>query len=615
MHPPADWDVFASRWAELPWELTHARIGAWARPRSFLVGRIRHPWLRFPEARVRTASSTSRSGPACLWYITCEANLLDRSRPSPVTQRPLGFDEAGHKEPAMSASLSKVLRRVSLFLCGIGMVQVACSGFTRFTETPRAEASPTHETMVPPTAAGDRTPTGRAIPTEELQGIPDRPLSPSGPWFVFASDDSLWALNTDGSGLTSLWDIYGEGLNIDDLLLWPSPRGGRVAIIEVDQRFEESAPILKIAHLPSGEIETIANLLPRGIDYDALGTEQRTQADQVWAAVGVWNELAWSSDGSLLAFNAAIDGPSADVYVYDTTTGIITRLTDGPSQSVDLAWSPDDRYILHSGVQSLYYGYSGAGYEMQTVWAVTPSGYDEAIRVFDHPFYGRERRIAWLGNSLYLGDSWEMNCGYFDLRTIDVFSGQGPVLVAGHYDWRAFDTAGHKLLFMVSSTLADFGCSMTLDPGIYLHDLNTGQTSIIPAIDPNAVSSLMWSQDAGLFFLTSDEGLLAVDNAGNPQTYPAIPELWDPPVVNPTGDLWALVNSYYGTLAVGGRTGGLTEIGVSGVHTPLWSPDGRWLLFFSSDTLSLYAARSPAFEPIVIREGILNPQTPVLVNP
>jgi hypothetical protein len=163
----------------------------------------------------------------------------------------------------------------------------------------------------------------------EAPSLPDRPLSSSGPWYVFASDDALWALNTDGSGLTSLWDSYGESLNIDDLILWPAALGGRVASSQIDERSEQTAPVLELLDLPSGNIQTIANLLPGEVDGEAL--------DQVWAAVGLLNQLAWSSDGRLLAFNTAIDGPSADVYLYDTTTGEIGRLTNGPDQSTDLA--------------------------------------------------------------------------------------------------------------------------------------------------------------------------------------------------------------------------------------------------------------------------------------
>ena len=132
----------------------------------------------------------------------------------------------------------------------------------------------------------------------------------------------------------------------------------------------------------------------------------RSAADQVWAAVGIRNHPAWSPDGRWLAFNAAIDGPSADVYVYDTSTNSIERLTDGPDQSVDLVWSPDSAYIVHGVADSLYYGYSGLGYGMLSAWAAPPDPDKPVLHLYDHVFHGYEYILGWLEDSRYLGILW-----------------------------------------------------------------------------------------------------------------------------------------------------------------------------------------------------------------
>ena len=62
--------------------------------------------------------------------------------------------------------------------------------------------------------------------------------------------------------------------------------------------------------------------------------------------------VAWQpGDGRLLAFIGASNGPTADLYLYDTQTREITQLTDGPSQAVLPVWSPDGQYILHLGAK------------------------------------------------------------------------------------------------------------------------------------------------------------------------------------------------------------------------------------------------------------------------
>lgn len=502
----------------------------------------------------------------------------------------------------------------AILMSVLALAQGACSIWAETTSAPALAPSPSQETVSIPT----RAPTQPPVTTAEPPSLPDRPLSSSGPWYVFASDDRLWALNPDGSGLTSLWDIYGEGLNIVELILWPAPRGGRVAIVHIEQRIVHSAPVLKLLELPSGRLRTIANLLPREVDYEALDLEARDAANQVWAAVGPRNHLAWSSDGRLLAFNAAIDGPSADVYVYDTATEEIARLTDGPNLSTDLEWSPDDEYIVHGVARTLNYDHSGAGYDMLGVWAASRDPGEAALRIFDHAFIGYEQILGWLDDSRYVGDSWDgehlSNCGSFGLRTVDIRDGAGPVLLEGFYNWRAFDRETRMVLLVVSSILQQWDCSASLDTGVYLFDIDSEEAQLLPDIDPDSIESVTWNEAAGLFFLGSSSELVAVDPVGNVRSYPSLASPSDiPPVVGPSGDVWALSN-YSGALGVGTRTGQFVELDVQGAETPFWSADEDWLFFFV-DGLYLYGAPAPDFEPAIHMLDALSPQRPVVVNP
>ena len=507
--------------------------------------------------------------------------------------------------------------RMKLIVGTLAGAQLAClaAGSSPPNSQPSAATLPA-ESSSSPTPAKTTSPTEAAAPKTETPSFPNRPFSASGPWVVIASDDRLSAMNADGSGLTTLWDIYGEGLNIDELLLYPSPAGGHVAIIQIDQRFEGSAPILKLLELPAGTLQTIANLMPKATQGGANGNDEATQ---VWAAVGLKNRLAWSSDGRWLAFNAAIEGPSADVYVYDTTNGRIARLTDGPDQSTDLAWSPDHGYIVHSVARSLYYGYSGIGYDMLGAWAVPPDPAKSPLHLYDHAFLGFENILGWLDDARYLGDSLDGeelgNCGYFNLRTVDVLKGEGPQLLAGHYSLRAFDPETGTALLVLWPTLKDFDCSISLEAGVYLFDLGSREASLLPEVVADAILGVTWSREAGLFFLSGGEELVGVDPTGKVSRFPSIEDLFDSaPVVRPGGDVWALPGgSVDGTLAVGTRAGQLIGLDVTDAHSPFWSPDGSWLFFF--DSLHLYAAPAPSFAPALIVADMLTAQPAVFVNP
>jgi len=60
---------------------------------------------------------------------------------------------------------------------------------------------------------------------------------------------------------------------------------------------------------------------------------------------------AWSPDGRYLAFVAATDGPSSDLYLYDSELGDITRVSAGSNQADAPTWSPNGEGYLHQEVE------------------------------------------------------------------------------------------------------------------------------------------------------------------------------------------------------------------------------------------------------------------------
>jgi len=103
-----------------------------------------------------------------------------------------------------------------------------------------------------------------------------------------------------------------------------------------------------IVKIPSGEMETITQLISIPSEGYFEGLDPISFATY---AIRDYDSVAWQpGDGRLLAFIGAINGPTADLYLYDTQTQEITQLTDGPSQAILPNWSPDGQYILHYGV-------------------------------------------------------------------------------------------------------------------------------------------------------------------------------------------------------------------------------------------------------------------------
>ncbi len=145
--------------------------------------------------------------------------------------------------------------------------------------------------------------------------------------------------------------------------------------------------------------------------------------------------LAWSPDGRYLAFAGQMDGPSSDLYVYDTETQAIQRLSDGQEQIQSIEWSLDGKWILHSsaftrgeGTPINYYAVAVDGSLMRTL----------SSSILD--IWG------WIEPAIYLqSKATNGPAGTFDLQSVGIESGITTTLWGGTFESFALDPQ-NKLL-------------------------------------------------------------------------------------------------------------------------------------------------------------------------
>ena len=121
----------------------------------------------------------------------------------------------------------------------------------------------------------------------------------------------------------------------------------------------------------AGDHRTISHLLE--YHSDELATNPTGRKAFAYYAIAQYDSIAWQpGEGRFLAFIGSMNGPTADLYVYDTQTEEITQLTDGNSQAINPTWSPDGEYILHFGVSWIPpFGGAIVGYNrLDGVWSV-----------------------------------------------------------------------------------------------------------------------------------------------------------------------------------------------------------------------------------------------------
>ena len=215
--------------------------------------------------------------------------------------------------------------------------------------------------------------------------------------------------------------------------------------------------------------------------------------------VGI-TSVAWSPDGRYLAFAGAIDGPSSDIYLYDTENGSVRRLTSGPDEILKIAWSPDGRWIMHGSAK---------------VWEMGSSLTNHAVRfdgaqVVSFPFGGAFDR-GWLTDHKYLVTEGANGIGSYDLAVLDIDEGQRISVWPWDFGGLAWDATGSTLL------LSSFGIAAgSPGPGLYKIDMSHADRTKL-ADDPFQ-SIEYWPAGRYEFVATGFEhGLFGITSEGNLQ--------------------------------------------------------------------------------------------------
>jgi hypothetical protein len=495
------------------------------------------------------------------------------------------------------------------------------------------EATPTEN---PPTQTPEPQISATPTPTAEAAEpvVDDTPLSDTGPWVMYSSIVGVFISNPDGRGLTMFHHFQMADPYVASSRIWAAPQGGRVAVLELIhmERGVMLFPILKVIKVPSGEVELELPLLPEEwattvfVENSSMSgirwyeTEDGTRVDQIFAAAGVWIHMTWSHDGEMLAFNAAIDGPSTDLYVYHTSDGSIVRLTDGPSESVDPVFSPDDRFILQGGVSSLNWGAFGGGYDYLNLWAVRAD--DSGVtKVFDKEFYGFEHVLGWRSNTEFINVSSDLYCQFTDLRIVDLVKGVQETLFAGAHNQSAYAPGPDKILLYLSDDLTGDNCERTVDSGVYLLDVNSGALSEVVGIDPNQITEIFWHDQAEVFFVSTRRDVFySVGPAGKVTEYQA-PAYEDdqPPLVSPDGARWFFADGEHNLVAFGDNDGRYSEYEITAPWAPIWTSGSTLVLFFGGPELdyTMYGSAIPGPRPLVINSDVYQPSREdsiILVN-
>jgi hypothetical protein len=230
-------------------------------------------------------------------------------------------------------------------------------------------------------------------------------------------------------------------------------------------------------------------------------------------SVTSWSKPAWSPDGRYLAFVAAIEGPSSDLYIYDSLQDKIERRSSGPNQAAEPIWSPNGDGIIHYEYE--YYPIDIEPYAVapRALWWAPLDG-------------GKLLRFA----DSRMGESWPMFGGWLsDARFMFWYSGPGAIpggnlligdVVTGE-TVRVLDTVKSAI------TLIDEEGGWVLalrenedgDEELYLVEGQTGEFKLLQTSPKNSVNRLATQKSLAQFLVSiRKEGLLRIMPDGTIET-------------------------------------------------------------------------------------------------
>lgn len=345
---------------------------------------------------------------------------------------------------------------------------------------------------------------------------------------------------------------------------------------------------LHLLNLQNGQSITITRLLPsnfpQNLRVNAKLIAQRIPevANDPMLVEGIWRAFAealrvhvWSPDGRYLAFAGAMDGPSSDLYLYDTTNHQITRLTDGPEQIMSIRWSPDGHWVWHDTISI---GFCEGCYGHKYAAAVDGS------TIYMIPGDEGDRFITWLGPQQYLETSGANGIGDFGLGLVDLAKKKGTLYWSGSYRAFVLDWKHQQLVVDGSPDRSP----IPKQPGIYLVNLVTGKFTRIPPAQ----------QKGGLFAWLAQAGHVPCGQLGGRIVYPCSDQNLFAPF-SPNGEWWVKPN-----LDLYQQQGDLYQRASTKLTASqlIWRPDSKGFYFLANN--DLYYRPLFGTKPTLLEHGV-----------
>jgi hypothetical protein len=356
----------------------------------------------------------------------------------------------------------------------------------------------------------DATPTSLPPQTSAPPMVPTQPapaqpaLAGAAPWMIIRAGDGLWAANSDGTGAVRL--LAGDQWQCDfSRAIQPN---GNLVVVVTNQGDIYHHLSLNLLSFPDGTLQKITDLTTPQTE-PTINASPGEPSLEAMRAVSEQNSYAWSPDGTKLAFIANLDGPSADVYLYNVNSRLITRVSSDSSTNYWPSWSPDGNHLLFLGVET--FG-TGAGLMMSGAWSADGDGSN--VQSLFTPASSGEDILGWRDNGSVVLESWSPVNGPNNVRVYNILTKETTSLPA-------------EVVLAVVAEPATI--SFSADPGAVMFNQSLGLSILLSnqtvpiKLSSKQAREIRWIRDSSLFEVVFEDGSLATyqSDGNQPESAPA----------------------------------------------------------------------------------------------
>lgn len=460
----------------------------------------------------------------------------------------------------------------------IALTQAALRGEADYVFTP---------TVPTPVAEATLTPT--LTPTPLVEG--------NGPWLVYAVPNGAGLAAYDINAKVTIEIDLPEPILADDLNRGYAPNK-RALFIRAGSAINTDELALYRIDLPSCEascksfeVSRVSPLLSLSLQRQIVNQEG-TRAIDALTMVTRPDGLAWSPDGRFLAFTAALNNETSNLYVFDTLNDRVDRVNRYISQNASPVWAPDSSWLIS---QELTHNPYVEDWRAAVVAGLLIPSFINQDNIYTPPTNSREEVfVGWRNVETFISYSLTVD-GPQLLRQVTSDKLQESIIYEGRFKQVAFDPGSGVLAFILSH---DSAIAQGMSGGIYR--LLPGSTALHLQQGGNW-NTLTWDP-AGMFVTASLQGVMLFTPEGESLFLPNQGNA----SLSPNGN-WLIA---YGDekSASGARlhqsasNHPLQTLLESRVESLFWQPDSR--AFFIQSEGGLYHFVFPGLKPIEIADGL-----------